>query len=101
MPPGKRGERKNPMEKKDKVTAKDFKLNNHLTLKIYEGKEYDSGYLGYYDMSVHITIRQGKNGAFISFPSYKMKNGDYKEYVTLFSKEDWKALKDFLEENYK
>lgn len=63
-------------------------------------KDYDFGYIEVFGFSINVTIRSGKNGMFISFPSAKTKKGDYTDLVRCYDKNFHGAVKSLLEKLY-
>ena len=76
-------------EKKSKKKEKEFKEVKFKGQKFnYSGRIYpsdESRQFMYLTLNGCITIQchlvEGKNGSFISFPSWKNKDGDYKSYI--------------------
>lgn len=73
-----------------------------VTLAIFNSDrdDYDFGSLNVYGLSVDITIRSGKKGMFISYPSYKNKDGEYKNLVSNFSKSFNEILASVVNKHY-
>lgn len=64
-----------------------YKLAEGIYLGIVETeKDFDFGYLEVFGFSINVTIRGGKNGMFISFPSAKSKNGGYVDLARCYDK---------------
>lgn len=78
-----------------------YVVSEAVEVAIFEGENSDTAYLTLYD-AVKITckIRNGKNGAFISLPSFKCSDGDYKELVKIFSKSIWEDINGLLKALY-
>ncbi|MFI3326851.1 MAG: SpoVG family protein [Clostridia bacterium] len=47
-----------------------------------------------------IKIIQGKKGLFLSMPSYKNKDGEYKDYCFVIDKDERKKLEDLIFKKY-
>ena len=63
-------------------------------------KDYDYGYIEVFGFSINVTIRGGKNGMFISFPSAKTKKGDYVDFARCYDKGFHATVKLLLEKLY-
>ena len=63
-------------------------------------KDYDFGYIEVFGFSINVTIRGGKNGMFISFPSAKTKKGDYVDLARCYDKGFHSTVKLLLEKLY-
>ena len=63
-------------------------------------KDFDFGYIEVFGFSINVTIRGGKNGMFISFPSAKSKKGDYVDLARCYDKNFHSAVKLLLEKLY-
>lgn len=78
-----------------------YKLAEGIFLGIVETeKDFDFGYLEVFGFSVNVTIRGGKNGMFISFPSAKTKKGDYTDLARCYDKGFHATVKLLLEKLY-
>ena len=63
-------------------------------------RDYDFGYIEVFGFSINVTIRGGKNGMFISFPSAKSKKGDYVDLARCYDKGFHATVKLLLEKLY-
>lgn len=63
-------------------------------------KDFDFGYIEVFGFSINVTIRSGKNGMFISFPSAKTKKGDYTDLARCYDKGFHATVKLLLEKLY-
>ena len=63
-------------------------------------KDFDFGYIEVFGFSINVTIRGGKNGMFISFPSAKSKNGGYVDLARCYDKGFHATVKLLLEKLY-
>ena len=78
-----------------------YKLAEGIFLGIVETeKDFDFGYIEVFGFSINVTIRGGKNGMFISFPSVKTKKGDYVDLARCYDKNFHSAVKLLLEKLY-
>ena len=78
-----------------------YRLAEGIYLGIVESdKDYDFGYIEVYGFSINVTIRGGKNGMFVSFPSTKTKKGDYVDLARCFDKNFHTTVKSVLEKVY-
>ena len=78
-----------------------YRLAEGIYLGIVESdKDYDFGYIEVFGFSINVTIRGGKNGMFISFPSAKTKKGDYVDLARCYDKGFHATVKLLLEELY-
>lgn len=79
-----------------------YPLRGGVTLTIQETEHnFDLAHLNIYGLDVSCFVRTGKNGAFLSYPSHKEKDGEYKEDVICYSKSLNTAIKDLLSRLYK
>lgn len=87
--------------KNEKGNATRYELADGVLLTIVDSdKERDLGSLNIYGLSVNVSIAMGKNGAFVSYPSYKAKDGSYKDLVTSYSKALNDTIKEVLAKHY-
>lgn len=73
------------------------------TIRIYDGgkKHNDYGSMSLdCGFVIYITIVETKKGRFISYPSYKSKNGEYINQAYCFDKDVIEELNGILEEMY-
>ena len=78
-----------------------YKLAEGIFLGIVETeKDFDFGYIEVFGFSINVTIRGGKNGMFISFPSAKSKKGDYVDLARCYDKSFHATVKLLLEKLY-
>ena len=78
-----------------------YRLAEVIYLGIVESdKDYDFGYIEVFGFSINVTIREGKNGMFISFPSAKSKNGGYVDLARCYDKGFHATVKLLLEKVY-
>ena len=78
-----------------------YRLADGIYLGIVETeKDFDFGYIEVFGFSINVTIRGGKNGMFISFPSAKSKKGDYVDLARCYDKNFHSAVKLLLEKLY-
>ena len=78
-----------------------YRLAEGIYLGIVESdKDYDFGYIEVYGFSINVTIRGGKNGMFVSFPSTKTKKGDYVDLARCYDKNFHSTVKSLLEKVY-
>ena len=78
-----------------------YRLAEGIYLGIVESdKDYDFGYIEVFGFSINVTIRGGKNGMFISFPSAKSKNGGYVDLARCYDKGFHATVKLLLEKLY-
>lgn len=68
-----------------------YGLGAGVYLDIVEGEEVDYGCLNIYGVVIRTTYREIKKGeragsVFMSYPQYKAKDGEYKPFVTNYSK---------------
>ena len=89
------------MNIKTKKTENKEAVKNEI--KVTRGHVFDDGTVAF-DMEVNgvsiynATLREGKNGQFVSFPSRKGKDGKYYSHVFVkLSKEDTKSIVEQLE----
>ena len=72
-----------------------------VTLTLYPGDgDYDNGVLDLFGITIRVTARSGKSGMFLSFPSYKGKDGDYHDHVTVYDKNFHAIVKEVLTAYY-
>ena len=83
--------------------AEEKKIEVKNVIKVTRGHVFDDGTVAF-DMEVngvsiyHSTLREGKNGQFVSFPSRKAKDGKYYSHVYVkLSEEDIKSIVEQLE----
>lgn len=78
-----------------------YRLADGIYLGIVESdRDYDFGYIEVFGFSVNVTIRGGKNGMFISFPSAKTKKGEYVDLARCYDKAFHSTVKALLEKLY-
>ena len=78
-----------------------YRLAEGIYLGIVESdKDYDFGYIEVFGFSINVTIRGGKNGMFVSFPSTKTKKGEYVDLARCYDKGFHATIKLLLEELY-
>lgn len=72
-----------------------------VTLTLYPGDgDYDNGVLDLFGITIRVTARSGKSGMFLSFPSYKGKDGEYHDHVTAYDKNFHAIVKEVLAAYY-
>lgn len=76
----------------------EFSLAPYITLDIVYMSDCNFASINIHGVTIRGKIVEGKNGAFISLPSYKDKSGNYKELVTIFNKDMLEAIKIVLNE---
>lgn len=78
-----------------------YRLAEGIYLGIVETeKDFDFGYIEVFGFSINVTIRGGRNGMFISFPSARTKKGDYTDFARCYDKNFHSAVKSLLEKLY-
>ena len=78
-----------------------YPLYGGVTLTITDtDKDYDFGQLNVFGLCVNVTIFSGKEGMFISYPSYKNKDGEYVNLVNNFDKDFNSIIKEVLARHY-
>lgn len=92
------------MAKSKKETKKDYMERDFSagTIRIYDGgKKLDYGSISLdCGFVIYITIIETKKYRFISYPSYKTKNGEYIDQAYCFDKDVIEELNDILDEMY-
>lgn len=74
-----------------------YELADGITLGIvFTDGDVDFGFLDFFGLNVSIKIRTGKNGQFVSFPSYKAKDGSYKDEARVFDKNFHECVRELL-----
>lgn len=77
-----------------------YTLANGIILGIVEThKDFDFGYIEVFGFSINVTIRSGKNGMFVSFPSVKTKEG-YADLARCYDKSFHETVKALLARLY-
>jgi DNA-binding cell septation regulator SpoVG len=71
------------------------------TIRIYEGKKNDYGTISLdCGFAIRIQIVDGKNGVFISYPSYRDSNNNYIGQAFCFDKDVNNELQDIINKLY-
>lgn len=72
-----------------------------VTLTIYPTDfDFDNAILNLFGFSVRCTVRRGKSGMFLSFPSQKGKDGKYYDQVAAYDKNFHAVIKEVLAAYY-
>lgn len=72
-----------------------------VTLTIYPSDfDFDNAILNVFGFSVRCTVRRGKSGMFLSFPSQKGKDGKYYDQVAAYDKNFHTVIKEVLAAYY-
>lgn len=83
------------------VVSKGGEALPSVTLTIYPSdKDFDNGIINLFGFSIRVTIRSGKSGMFVSFPSQKGKDGNYYDLVTCYDKNFHAMIKEVLAAYY-
>lgn len=89
----------------DSANVSRYQLGEGVYMDICEGDESDYGCLNLYGVVIKVNYRQITKGSkagevFVSYPQYKNKAGEYKPYVTNYSKALTEAINAVLEKHY-
>lgn len=85
----------------DNANVSRYQLGEAVYMDICGGEESDYGCLNLYGVIIKVNYRQiAKGEVFMSYPQYKNKAGEYKPYVTNYSKSLNEAIKAVLAEHY-
>ena len=72
-----------------------------VTLTIYPTDfDFDNAILNFFGFSIRCTVRRGKSGMFLSFPSQKGKDGKYYDQVAVYDKNFHVVIKEVLAAYY-
>ena len=93
---------------KSKVVSKTctrYQLGEGVSMDICEGEEHDYGSLNLYGVVIMLSFREitkgeRKGDVFVSYPQYKNKAGEYKPFVTNYSKGLNASIKAVLKAHY-
>lgn len=82
-----------------------YHMGDGVYMDICDGDDSDYGSLNLYGVVILVSYREIKKGEkkgeiFISYPQYKNKAGEYKPYVTNYSKALTSAIKTVLKAHY-
>lgn len=82
-----------------------YQLGEGVYMDICEGEESDYGCLNLYGVVIKVNYRKITKGSkagevFVSYPQYKNKAGEYKPYVTNYSKALTEAINAVLAKHY-
>ena len=86
-------------------TCTRYQLGEGVTMDICEGEEHDYGSLNLYGVVIMLSFREitkgeRKGDIFVSYPQYKNKAGEYKPFVTNYSKGLNASIKAVLKAHY-
>ena len=86
-------------------TCTRYQLGEGVSMDICEGEEHDYGSLNLYGVVIMLSFREitkgeRKGGVVVSDPQYKKKAGEYKPFVTNYSKALNAAIKAVLKAHY-
>ena len=86
-------------------TCTRYQLGEGVSMDICEGGEYDYGSLNLYGVVIMLSFREitkgeRKGDIFVSYPQYKNKAGEYKPFVTNYSKALNDSMKAVLKAHY-
>lgn len=89
----------------DSTNVARYQLGDGVYMDICEGEESDYGCINLYGVVIKVNYRQITKGSkagevFVSYPQYKNKAGEYKPYVTNYSKPLTEAIKSVLAKHY-
>lgn len=88
--------------KQENDTTIKYPLAQGVTMVIVDGgdADYDYGRLEVMGVSINVKYRSGKNGYFMSMPSYQKKNGEYANHVLILSKNMIEKISEVLSHHY-
>ena len=86
-------------------TCTRYQLGEGVSMDICEGEEYDYGSLNLYGVVIMLSFREitkgeRKGDIFVSYPQYKNKAGEYKPFVTNYSKALNASMKAVIKAHY-
>lgn len=81
----------------DNYSIDSYKLADHVTIDVCYLEEREVATINMFGVAIRCNVAVGKNGRFVSLPQYKTKGGEYKDLVTIFSKEFHEALNVVME----
>ena len=86
-------------------TCTRYQLGEGVSMDICEGEEHDYGSLNLYGVVIMLSFREitkgeRKGDIFVSYPQYKNKAGEYKPFVTNYSKGLNDSMKAVLKAHY-
>ena len=86
-------------------TCTRYQLGEGVSMDICEGEEHDYGSLNLYGVVIMLSFREitkgeRKGDIFVSYPQYKNKAGEYKPFVTNYSKGLNASIKAVLKAHY-
>lgn len=86
-------------------TCTRYQLGEGVSMDICEGEEHDYGSLNLYGVVIMLSFREitkgeRKGDIFVSYPQYKNKAGEYKPFVTNYSKGLNVSMKAVLKAHY-
>ena len=86
-------------------TCTRYQLGEGVSMDICEGEEHDYGSLNLYGVVIMLSFREitkgeRKGDVFVSYPQYKNKAGEYKPFVTNYSKGLNASIKAVLKAHY-
>lgn len=86
-------------------TCTRYRLGEGVSMDICEGEEHDYGSLNLYGVVIMLSFREitkgeRKGDVFVSYPQYKNKAGEYKPFVTNYSKGLNASIKAVLKSHY-
>ena len=86
-------------------TCTRYQLGEGVSMDICEGEEHDYGSLNLYGVVIMLSFREitkgeRKGDVFVSYPQYKNKAGEYKPFVTNYSKGLNASMKAVLKAHY-
>ena len=86
-------------------TCTRYQLGEGVSMDICEGEEHDYGSLNLYGVVIMLSFREitkgeRKGDIFVSYPQYKNKAGEYKPFVTNYSKALNASMKAVLKAHY-
>ena len=86
-------------------TCTRYQLGEGVSMDICEGEEHDYGSLNLYGVVIMLCFREitkgeHKGDIFVSYPQYKNKAGEYKPFVTNYSKGLNASMKAVLKAHY-
>lgn len=81
----------------------DITLDRIVALRLYfqnDDSKNDFGQIVVNNFGINVNVMQGKNGAFLSYPSYKNSKGEYVNLVSCYDKDMNALIKTVLEYLY-
>ena len=86
-------------------TCTRYQLGEGVSMDICEGEEHDYGSLNLYGVVIMLTFRkitkgERKDEVFVSYPQYKNKAGEFKPFVTNYSKALNASMKAVIKAHY-